>query len=185
MTARKLFLAAASLALAACMGTGTDTENGLQTSARMTSAGGAPLANLTAKAGSDALVTVMDTAGKNTRVSWQRRASLIFGWVPTSQLEFPKQLPGLNGYGTGSGSGFGRSVHPLSRVVCPEDVPFVVEVDGERMTGGRIFAGATINVMDGEGEHRKVVIRSGSLQLTGSGALVRASRLRDCPIAPP
>ncbi len=148
-------------------------------------AGGAALANLTAKAGADALVTVMETAGKNTRVSWQREKSLIFGWVPTSELEFPKQLPPLNGYGTGSGSGFGRSIHPISRVVCPEDVPFVVEADGERMTGGKIFAGVTINVMDREGEHRKVVIRSGALQILGDGMRVYAPRIKDCPLAPP
>ncbi|MEO5730437.1 MAG: hypothetical protein ABI134_31715 [Byssovorax sp.] len=148
-------------------------------------AGGAALANLTAKAGADALVTVMETAGKNTRVSWQRERSLIFGWIPTSELEFPKQLPPLNGYGTGSGGGFGRSIHPLSRVVCPEDVPFVVEADGERMTGGKIFAGVTINVMAREGELRKVVIRSGALQIMGSGMLVHAPRLESCPLAPP
>lgn len=148
-------------------------------------AGGAPLANLTAKADADALVTVMETAGKNTRVSWLREKSLIFGWVPTSQLEFPKQLPSLNGYGAGSGSGFGRSIHPLSRVVCPEDVPFVVEAGGERMTGGKIFAGVTINVMDREGEHRKVVIRSGALEILGAGMLVHAPRIKDCPLAPP
>jgi hypothetical protein len=148
-------------------------------------AGGAAVANLTAKAGADALVSVMETAGKNTRVSWEREKSLIFGWVPTSELEFPKQLPPLNGYGTGSGSGFGRSIHPLSRVVCPEDVPFVVEADGERMTVGKIFAGVTINVMDREGEHRKVVIRSGALQILGAGMLVHAPRIKDCPLAPP
>ncbi|MFS8069814.1 MAG: hypothetical protein ACMG6S_25905, partial [Byssovorax sp.] len=95
------------------------------------------------------------------------------------------QLPLLNAYGTGSGSGFGRSVHPLSRVVCPEDVPFVVEADGERMTGGKIFAGVTINVMDREGELRKVVIRSGALEILGAGMLVHAPRIKDCPLAPP
>lgn len=147
-------------------------------------AGGAALATLTAKAGEDALVTVMETAGKNTRVAWQRQLSLIFGWVPTSQLEFPKKLPEQHGHGTGSGTGFGRSLHPVFRVVCPEDVPFVVEAEGERMTGGKIFAGTTINVMDSEGEHRKIVIRSGTLQIVGR-MLVRAERLKSCPITPP
>ena len=147
-------------------------------------AGGAPLAKLTAKAGADAFVTALETAGKDTRVSWWRKDSVIFGWVPTSQLTVPKGS--YTGEESGSG-GFGISCGMLpavSRVVCPEDVPFVVEADGERMTVGKILAGVTIDVMDATGDYRHFVVRGAKLQLTGD-ALVRAVRLKDCPVVQP
>jgi hypothetical protein len=148
-------------------------------------AGGAPLANLTPKAGADAIVTVMESAGKSTRVAWERATSLIFGWVPTAQLEFPRKLPVAHGYGTGTGSGGGGGHLPSLRVVCPEDVPFVVEAAGERMTVGKILAGVTINLADSTGDYRRFVIRDRGLQLIGDKTLVRAQRLKDCPLVHP
>ena len=147
-------------------------------------AGGAPLARLTAKAGADAFVTVLETAGKDTRVSWRRRESVIFGWVPTSQLEVPRAgLMGSDSSSGGGGISCGSS-YAVSRVVCPEDVPFIVEADGERMTVGKILAGVTIEVMDATGDYRHFVVRSAKLRFTGD-ALVRAQRLKDCRVLTP
>ncbi len=147
-------------------------------------AGGAPLAKLTAKAGVDSFVTVLETAGKDTRVSWRRRDSVIFGWVPSSQLEVPKG--GFVGSDSGSAGGSIScgTIPAVSRVTCPEDVPFVVEAGGERMTVGKILAGVTIDVMDATGDYRHFLVRAAKLQLTGD-ALVRAVRLKDCPVLQP
>jgi hypothetical protein len=145
-------------------------------------AGGAVLANLTAKPGADALVTVLETEGKNTRVSWEREKSLIFGWVPTSELGAPTQSSVALGLGKGTHGRLWLSFRPAFRAVCPEDVPFIVEADGERMTVGKIFAGATINAMGGDGEYRKVVIYRETFHIPGDKTLVRAQRLKDCSI---
>jgi hypothetical protein len=148
-------------------------------------AGGPVIANLTPGTGLDAKITVIGGAGASTRILWTREKSAIFGWVPSAQLEFPKQLPLGTGYGTGSGSGSLGGVHPLFRVVCPDDVTAIVDASGERWTVGRILAGATIRVMDDKGEYRAVEMRGNGIQIaSGVKLLVPAPRILGCPKAP-
>jgi hypothetical protein len=143
--------------------------------------GGATFANLTAKAGADAEVTVMERAGQSARILWSRPDSFIFGWVPAASLQAPTKPTDLFGHGTGSGSGFGRSIHPITRVVCPDDVPVIADAGGERMTVGRILAGTTINVMDRGQEYRAVVVATGGVQVPNDVELrVREDRIKIC-----
>lgn len=148
--------------------------------------GGATFANLTAKAGEDAEVTVMDRTGPSARILWSRPDSFIFGWVPAASLQVPTKPAALFGHGTGSGSGFGRSIHPVTRVVCPDDVPVIADAGGERMTVGRILAGTTINLMDRGQEYRAVVIATGGVQIPNDVELrVREDRVKGCAPKPP
>ena len=150
------------------------------------SPGGVTFANLTAKAGEDAEVTVMDRAGPSARILWSRSDSSIFGWVPAASLQVPTKPPVLFGHGSGSGSGFGRSIHPITRVVCPSDVPVVADAGGERMTVGRILAGTTINLMDRGQEYRSVIVATGGVQVPDGVELrVREDRIKGCAPKPP
>jgi len=147
--------------------------------------GGAPVANLTAQPGADAEITLLELSGQHARILWERSEALVFGWVPTSGLQTATGPRSLRGYGTGSGSGFGRSVHPRTTVVCPDDVPLVAEAEGERLTVGRVLAGVTINVMDKGEEERVVVVPSGIFWVPSEvKLLVRAARLNGCTKAP-
>jgi hypothetical protein len=145
-------------------------------------AGGPSLATLVPSSRSDATVTVIESAGANSRIFWTRERSLIFGWVPTASLEFPPRLPVRTGSGTGTGSGFGGSFHPPYRVVCPDDVPAIVDVDGRRWAVGRILAGTRIDVMDREGTYRKVQLHGGTIRFGYEASLiVAAARIAACP----
>jgi hypothetical protein len=148
-------------------------------------AGGPVIATLVPRPGLDAAITVLGASGKHTRIVWTRDSSAIFGWVATADLEFPKKLPSGMGYGSGSGSGLGSSVHPISRRVCPGNVEAVVEIGGERWIVGQILAGATINVMTGEGQYRTVVMRGDGVEIVDPAILmVLARSIERCPEAP-
>lgn len=150
------------------------------------SPGAAPVASLTARPGQDAEITLMETAGQNARILWDRGDAVVFGWVPASGLQVPKTPAALSSYGTGSGSGFGRSVHPISTVVCKDDVPLVAEAGGERFQVGRILAGATIHRMDSGVEETLVVVPSGVISFPSEVKLrVRTERLKGCPVKGP
>lgn len=148
--------------------------------------GGVTFANLTAKTGEDAEVTVMERAGQSARILWSRPDSFIFGWVPAASLQAPTRPASLSTSGTGSGAGFGRSIHPISRVVCPDDVPVIADAGGERMTVGRILAGTTINLMDRGEEYRAILIATSGAQIPNDVTLrVREDRLKGCAPQPP
>lgn len=150
------------------------------------SPGTAPVASLTARSGRDAEITVMETAGKNARIAWNRDDALVFGWVPASGLRVPTTPESLSSHGTGSGAGFGRSVHPISTVVCSDDVPLVAEAGGERSSVGRILAGAEINRMDAGVEETEVVVHSGGISFPAGVKLrVRTELLKGCPVKGP
>lgn len=148
--------------------------------------GAPPVASLDAASGQDVEITVMETVGSNARIAWDRGDALIFGWIPASGLRVPTPPPALFGRGTGSGSGFGRSIHPISTVVCKDDVPLIAEVGGERFTVGRILAGATINRMDAGLEETEVVVASGVISFPPAVKMrVRTERLLGCPAKAP
>ena len=150
-----------------------------------TTAGGAVIATLTAKAGEDARISVLGAAGPSTRILWTREDSAIFGWVPTAELEFPKQLPPKTGFGTGSGSGTLSGTHSLFRAVCAADVTAVVEVAGERWMVGRILAGTKIHGMGQHGEYRSVIVHGGGISTVVDAALmVKEAQIADCPRVP-
>jgi hypothetical protein len=148
--------------------------------------GGAPAAKLLAKDDVDAEVTIIDAAPAQSRVRWERHRAVVFGWVPSSEVRVPKPGPAIgHGYGTGTGGSFGRSVHPVARVVCPADVTVVAEAEGERATVGSVLQGTTINVMDRGAEEVEVVIRSSGIQIPSPVRLLaRADQLKGCPPAP-
>ena len=76
--------------------------------------------------------------------------------------------------------------HPISTVVCSNDVPLVAEAGGERFTVGRILAGATIHRMDSGVEETQVVVTSGGISFPPEVKLrVRTERLKDCPVKGP
>jgi hypothetical protein len=143
-------------------------------------AGGAVIANLTAKPGVDARITVLGAAGVNTRIAWARENSAIFGWVPTAALDLSKDLSPRGGHGSGSGSGRLSGTHSLYRIACPTDVDAIVEVGGERWQVGRILAGTKIHVMSEQGDDHTVIVHGTGIvmavdaRLTASAAALSA-----------
>ncbi len=142
----------------------------------------APAARLLARDDLDAEVTVIEIAGNKSRILWSRKEELIFGWVATSDLRPPNPGVGLGSVSTtGSGAGFGRSVHSVARVTCPADVPVIAEAEDERATVGLIRAGTLIHVMTRGGPESKIVVAPGGIQMaTPAELLADAERLKDC-----
>lgn len=149
--------------------------------------GGAPAAHLRARGGDDgeAEVLVIDVSGAHSRVIWHRDDALIFGWVASADLRPAPKEPVVFKYGTGSGSGFGRSMHPRAHLTCPEDIPVIAEAGGERATVGSVQARTIIHVMEHRGDHASILVRTSDVQIpAGVALLAREDRLARCEPAP-
>ncbi len=146
---------------------------------------GAPTAELRARSEMDGELLVAEVSGPRTRIFWPRFEALIFGWVPTGDLRPPPSGGVGHGSGHGIGAGFGRSVHPIDRLVCGEDVPVMAEAGGERMIVGSIAARTIIDRMARHGDDVEVWVRTDVVQIPpGARLLARAALLEGCAPAP-
>jgi hypothetical protein len=114
-----------------------------------TTPGGPAVAKLrVAKDGDDA-ITVVEQRGRHALIVRDSSRTVIFGWVPASEVlrAAADRTGDMYGYGGLGLSGIGES-RPERKVVCDRELALVALVMGEKRTVGKIAAGTVLRLGD-------------------------------------
>jgi hypothetical protein len=140
---------------------------------------GAPVAELVVTDDDGRVVDVLEQDTKKTRIAWRGAAdSVVVGWVASRMLE-PVEPAHLGAIGVAETMPRVDSPVEGRALVCPRDVPLVVEVAGERATVGSIEPGTRLVPLAGADGFVSVALDTPGVIFT-SRVLVRTPDVAEC-----
>lgn len=149
---------------------------------------GAPLAELVDGLGVWPL-TVLQTRGDRTRITWEGSDVLAFGWVPTNRLARARPSPiELKELGSPSARPAPANESRAERIACAFALPLVAEAGRDLRTVGSVGAGVPFERGLGDDRDGLTSVRFNDAEIEvaeGARLLVPAKDLGRCKVSPP